>query len=63
MSECRVTVLQGGSSQGTTGGGSMCCKACSAVQTETMQCYASTVTKQVGQRLRVHTGDLGNKNS
>ena len=38
VSECRVTVPQGSGSQITTGGGGMCCKACSAVQTETMQC-------------------------
>ena len=44
MSDCRVTVPQGGGSQVTTGGGGMCCMACSAVQTETMQRYASTVT-------------------
>ena len=51
MSECHVTVPQGGGSQGTTGGGGMCCKACRAIQTEIMQFYVSTVTKQVGQRL------------
>ena len=34
-----------------------------AVQTETMQCYASTIIMQVGQRLRVHSADLGNRNS